>query len=184
MSALFNKNAPIVMADLMRDFGLSSVQAAGLLGNIGRECGGFTDMVEDKGSGRGMCQWSGPRAREFEAFCRKLGKTIHDLDANYAFLKHELSGAYASCVRALKAQRTLQGATKSFMDTFERPGIPALNDRIRWANLALAAYEQQHGIKHAAAGPHPIHTAAYHEALAAHHTALARHHSKHGGHHG
>jgi hypothetical protein len=184
MTALFNRDAPIVMADLMRDFGLTSVQAAGILGNIGRECGGFTDMVEDRGSGRGMCQWSSTRGAAFLSWCKKLGKPISDLDANYTFLRHELQSTERGAILAVKRQKTIAGATKAFMDVFERPGVPALSDRVRWANLALAAYEQAHGIKHAAAGPHPIHTPAYHEALAAHHATLARHHTKTGGHHG
>lgn len=177
-SALFNTDAPRVMDWLKRDFGLTTTQAAGILGNIGRECGGFTDMVEDHGSGRGMCQWSGPRARQFEAFCKKRGASIHDLAANYGFLHLELSGAYAYCITALKRQATLSGATSSFMKTFEKPGIPALADRIRWGQLALAAHDRVHGTTHEAAEPvrASAHKLRQHRRLAAYHGALAHHH--------
>lgn len=159
MSALFDKNAPVVMANLMRDFGLSSVQAAGLLGNIGRECGGFAMMVEvGGGSGRGMCQWSGPRAHEFETWCRRLGKPITDLEANYSFLKHELETTQVASIKVVKRARTVEGATKAFMDVFERPGVPALADRVRWARQALAAYEKQH----TTAASHPIKKRGHH----------------------
>jgi hypothetical protein len=39
---LFQSKAPRIMHDLMHDLSLTTVQAAGILGNIGHECAGFT----------------------------------------------------------------------------------------------------------------------------------------------
>ena len=58
--ALFRLKAPHIMAQLQSDFDLSYTQAAGIMGNIGYECGGFHQLheigqPEDKG-GYGWAQ--------------------------------------------------------------------------------------------------------------------------------
>ena len=52
---------------LMRDLGLTDLQAAGLLGNLGHESGGFRQLQEvapavaGSRGGWGLAQWTGPR---------------------------------------------------------------------------------------------------------------------------
>jgi hypothetical protein len=63
---LFQSKAPRIMHDPVRDLSLTTVQAAGILGNIGHECAGFTLLQEQKPirggrGGWGWCQWTGPR---------------------------------------------------------------------------------------------------------------------------
>lgn len=130
---------------LMHDFGLSAPQAAGVLGNIGRESGGGRWLTErGSGSGRGLCQWTGPRARSFEAWCAHHGVSSGSLDGNYGYLKFELSGAYAACIAKLKRCATLEAAVPSFCNSFERPSIPAMSDRVHWGRSALAAFSPGH----------------------------------------
>lgn len=130
---------------LMHDFGLNSAQAAGILGNIGRESGGGRQLRErGGGSGRGLCQWTGPRARSFEAWCAHHGVSSASLDGNYGYLKFELSGAYAPCVAKLKRCGTLESAVSSFCTSFEKPSIPAMSDRVHWGRSALAAFSPSH----------------------------------------
>ena len=67
--ALFRLKAPHIMAQLQSDFDLNEIQAAGIMGNIGYECGGFHQLheigqPEDKG-GYGWAQWTGPRRLSF-----------------------------------------------------------------------------------------------------------------------
>lgn len=144
---------------LMRDLGLTDVQAAAVWGNLAHESGGLVQFQE-KGhrSGRGgwgLAQWTGPRRRAMEAWCRQHGKSPSDFEANYGYLIVELMGVERAAVSALKQHHDISGATNSFMRTFERPGVPALASRVKWANLALNAIKKAHVIVSAAA-PVPV----------------------------
>lgn len=130
---------------LMHDLGLSALQAAGLLGNLGHESGGFQALQERrpavKGSrgGWGLAQWTGPRRRAMEAWCRTMGLDPADPEANYGYLCEELRGSEAAALVALRRTATLEAATETFCRLFERPGIVALDSRLAWARRALAA---------------------------------------------
>ncbi len=145
---VFEQKAPIFMSWLIRDFHFTPEQAAGIVGNIGHESGGFTQLREiGKPSGRGgygYCQWTGPRAHTFLNYCH-----AHKLDwrsdlGNYYYLKDELSKQYAYLLAHLKETDSVAGATECFERYYERAGIPAMSSRIQWANLALAAYHGVH----------------------------------------
>lgn len=61
-----------LMGDLSRDLGLTSYQAAGIVGNFSVETGGFRHQQElnptvaGSRGGYGMAQWTGPRRRALE----------------------------------------------------------------------------------------------------------------------
>lgn len=130
---------------LMRDLGLTELQAAGLLGNLGHESGGFQTLQERrpvvKGSrgGWGLAQWTGTRRRAMEAWCRTRQVDPADPEANYGYLCAELRGSEAAALLALKRTATLESATETFCTLFERPGIVALDSRLAWSRRALAA---------------------------------------------
>lgn len=142
----FREWAPRMVADLMRDFGFSDFQAAGIVGNGGHESGGFEQMQELRptvaGSrgGLGVFQWTGPRRREFEAWLKRKGWNAHQYEANYSFLFRELIGPEKKTVPAVKAAKTLAEATETFCRVFERPGIVHAAGRLWWAQQALALY--------------------------------------------
>ncbi len=145
--SVFEPLAVQYMAKLIADFGLTDFQAAGVVGNGGTESGGFTQIQEiGPTSGRGGLghfQWTGPRRRDFEAWlARNADKNWQPdtFDANYSMLYRELVGPESHAIPALKAARTLEQATEAFMNKFERPGVPHLENRISWARKALAAY--------------------------------------------
>lgn len=124
-------------SDLMRDFGLASHQAAGVVGNLDHETGGFKFMQEIKpvvpGSrgGYGFAQWTGSRRRDFEAWAAARGLELSSYAANYGFLKHELTNTYEKrVIPKLRAARTVEEATRIFSETFLRPGIPHMASRI------------------------------------------------------
>lgn len=126
-----------LLADLQRDFGLTRPQAAGIVGNCDHETGGFKFMQEIKpvvpGSrgGYGICQWTGPRRRAFEAWAAKMGLSLQSYAANYGFLKHELTSTSESrVIPKLKAVSTAEDAASVFSRTFLRPGIPHMASRI------------------------------------------------------
>lgn len=138
---------------LMQDFGLTTVQAAGILGNLGHESGGFKFMQEIKpaipGSrgGYGIAQWTGPRRVKFEAYCKRNGLDPASDAANYAYLFVELTGDEAAAITALKKATTLDAATDAFCRAFERPGVVNLPSRMTWANKAFAAIKAAPAVK-------------------------------------
>jgi tail lysozyme len=146
---LFRQKAPGIMRDLIHDLGLSATQAAGILGNIGWECGGFKQLQEQNPvmggrGGLGWCQWTATRRTEFEEWLSRNGFNYQNDAANYGFLLNELRGSQAASVRAVRQTPNLENATSEFMRVFERPAAPYahLEDRIGLAKLALQEYER------------------------------------------
>ena len=142
---LFREKAPGIMRKLIDEFGFTEVQAAGILGNIGHECVGFTQMQEihPLGGGRGgfgWCQWTGARRRNFEGFCRDSNLEPTSDEGNYGFLAHELKTTEGRALRALKASATIEAAVHAFLERFERAGIAHEDSRLRWAGRALEAF--------------------------------------------
>ena len=117
---LFAQKAPALMLKLQADFGLSVEETAAVLGNLGHECGGFRQLQElvptvpGSRGGYGWAQWTGPRRRQFEAYCRRNGFQPHSDLANYGFLFVELRGPEKQALAALKAARGLRGKVVAF----------------------------------------------------------------------
>lgn len=143
--ATFVEKAPVIMRALIADFGFKDFQAAGILGNFGRETGGFTLFQErhptsGKG-GIGWAQWTGDRRTNFENFCSANSFDPHSDKGNYAFLKHEMINTpEKKVVPKLKQTQTINDATEKFMTIYERPGVLALAERRTWAQRALSAF--------------------------------------------
>ncbi len=140
----FEEKAPKVMSALMKQFKLKDFQAAGVLGNLGHESGGFVYLHEigqpEGEGGYGWGQWTGPRRVEFLNWCaaNKLGWETDA--ANLGYLIHELSGEYRSTISALLKCTSLSGAVLAFERHYERAGIPAIGERVIWGHRALNAY--------------------------------------------
>ncbi len=140
--------APIWVRDLAKEFGLTLEQAAGLVGNFGFESNGFQTLQEiSPVSGRGGLgppQWTGPRRRAFEAWCRTRGLKTDSEEGSYGFIVAELRGAYRFTITALKRCQTIEQAVWSVGQTYERPGgtneahLPGYAGRLQWAQRALA----------------------------------------------
>jgi hypothetical protein len=148
---LFRQKAPVVMRRLMHDVNVSEVQAAGMLGNIGWECGGFKALQEVKPvmggpGGLGWCQWTAARRTSFVAWLRDngWGENYRDDEANYGYLLYELRGPQRSSLSAVKGTSRVDAATKTFMDIFERPNAKyaALDNRVNLATMALQEYRR------------------------------------------
>jgi hypothetical protein len=141
---LYRQKAPVIMRNLMNDLGLTDIQAAGIVGNIGWECGGFRLLQEQKPlkggrGGLGWCQWTASRRVEFERWLARRRADYRDDDANYAFLLTELRGSHRASLDVLRRMHSIEAATKGFMDAFERPAakFAHLGDRVGLAKLAL-----------------------------------------------
>ena len=129
--------------DLKTDFGLSDVQAAALVGNLVVETGNFKTLQEVnptvKGSrgGYGIAQWTGPRRVAYESWAKQNKLPIDSYEANYGFLKEELTNKQAGTIESigintisrLKGIETLDDASFLVQDYFLRPGIPHQDKR-------------------------------------------------------
>jgi hypothetical protein len=149
-AAYFRAKAPAIMAQLIRDFPITPMDAAAILGNLGHESAGFTKLQEMKptvaGSrgGYGWAQWTGPRRRAYEAYCKRTGKDPAGDEANYAYLFLELKGIEGSekvaIAKTVKAE-DLEAKVVAFEKAFLRAGVKHYDSRKRWAKIALEAWQ-------------------------------------------
>jgi len=134
-----------LMTDLVRDYGLTKNQAAGVVGNLAHESGGFNTLQEIKpmvaGSrgGYGYAQWTGPRRRNFEKYVKDNRLDPTSYEANYGFLKHEITNDpyERSQFMKVKKAKTANEAAKIVSNNYLRPGIPHMESRLSWTKKAL-----------------------------------------------
>lgn len=143
----FKKKAPGVMKLLMRDFDISALDAAAIVGNLGHESNGFMTLQEIKplvpGSrgGWGWAQWTGPRRTAFEAWCERKGFDPSSDVANYSFLFRELkSWQYKKATTNIQDQDTLRKKMVSFEADYLKAGVKHYDSRYAWAQRAFTAY--------------------------------------------
>lgn len=142
----YGKWSVIFIDRLMKDFDIGLYDAVAIVGNAGHESGGFKQLQELKplvaGSkgGYGIMQWTGPRRREYEAYCSRNKLDPADMDTNYKFLFVELKGPEGRVLEKMKYATTLDDKVEVFSKTFLRPGIPHMDSRKVWAKRALSAY--------------------------------------------
>jgi Phage tail lysozyme len=147
--ALFASTSVKVMQALIARYRFADFQAAGFLGNIGVECNGFRTLQEIKpvvaGSkgGYGWCQWTGPRRRDFFAWCQQHGVNPSSYEANLGFLFNELDTDYARVITALRRTRTVEDATDAVCRIYLAPGNPHLEARVAYARRALQIFRGQ-----------------------------------------
>ena len=143
-NGIFRTKAPGVISSLMARYGLTSFQAAGIVGNLGHECCGFTQLHEVNQpaglGGYGWGQWTGPRRASFFAWTKANGLDWTSDAANIGYLFHELDGPYNGTIERLKNTHSLKEATTVFEQLYEGAGVPALDSRIVWARIAFSAY--------------------------------------------
>jgi hypothetical protein len=130
---------------LMKDLNLSRMQACGIWGNIGGETGGLKYLQElhpvvagSKG-GEGWKQWTGPRRRAYDQFCKTHGYSPESDEANISYVIWEGQNTESHAINQLRRTTTLDAATETYMKLDLRPGAPHLQGRIDWAKKAYAA---------------------------------------------
>lgn len=152
MYDFFNQWVRVFVPRLMKDFNLDLLSACAVFGNAGHESNGFKTLQELKplvpGSrgGYGIMQWTGPRRRDYEAYCKRNNLSPADMESNYKFLFVELKGPEGRVLPKLKAAKGLEAKVEVFMKTFLRPGIPHLDSRIIWAKRAYEAVQDANAL--------------------------------------
>ena len=134
--------------DLQKELGLTPEQAAGLVGNLEYETGRFKFMqeieplVEGSEGGFGFAQWTGPRRDAFEAWAKNQGLDPSSYEANKGYLIKEMTerddiiqGMGIESLEKLRQAETAQEAAEIVSNEYLRPGIPNIDNRIRFANI-------------------------------------------------
>jgi hypothetical protein len=145
MGKTFDQKAPFIMRRLLDDFPIfRDFHAAAILGNIGRETGGFTLMQEVRPKagrgGLGWLQWTGDRRVDFETFCSPPNPSTSTDEGNYSFMKFEMLGKEKAARHVFEVTTNLDDATQVFMSKYERPGVQALEERKTFARRALSLF--------------------------------------------
>ena len=130
-----------LMSDLQEVFGITRAQAAGIVGNLDYETGGFKYLQElepvvpgSKG-GRGFAMWTGPRRRSFEAWSKENNLDPDSYEASFGFLVHEVQNtSEGRFMEALEKTTTPEEAARVFSNKYLRPGKPNINKRISSSN--------------------------------------------------
>lgn len=130
-----------LIQDLQSSLGVSKPVAAGIVGNLAHESGGFKDLQEknpivpgSKG-GYGFAQWTGDRRKSFEGWAANNNLSPDSYEANAGYLIHELTNTPEKRVlNDLQDVQSAEDAARIFSDKFLRPGIPHTESRLKWAN--------------------------------------------------
>ena len=112
--------AEYVNASLMQDFGFKRHQAAGIVGNLAQESGQFHTLAEINGTCFGYSQWCGSRKSEFFEYAKNNGGK-QSVEANYGFLRLEMSRDYPDMIERIKGTETVSASAAIFMREFLRP---------------------------------------------------------------
>lgn len=143
---IFKRKAPWVMSLLMQDFPIGLEDAAAIVGNLGHESNGLQAInevnptVPGSRGGYGWPQWTGPRRRDFEAYCARNGLNMASDVAQYKYLFVELTTTEKRAIPAVVAANGLRNKVEAFEQAFERAGVKHYESREKWAERALEAY--------------------------------------------
>lgn len=130
---------------LMKDLNLTRTQACGIWGNIGGETGGLkylqelNPVVAGSKGGEGWKQWTGPRRRAYDLFCKTHNYDPTADEANYSYVVWEGQNSESHAINQLRRTSDLVAATETYMKLDLRPGVPHLQGRVDWAKKAYAA---------------------------------------------
>ena len=130
-----------LMTELQEVFGITKAQAAGIVGNLDYETGGFKYLQElepvvpgSKG-GRGFAMWTGSRRKSFEAWSKENNLDPDSYEASFGFLVHEIQNtSEGRFMEALEKTTTPEEAARVFSNQYLRPGKPNINRRISTSN--------------------------------------------------
>jgi hypothetical protein len=143
----FNEKSRDVMSGLMGKFGLTRQQAAGIVGNLGEESGGFKQYHEAgqaaRRGGVGWAQWTNsggnPRRAKFEAWTKAHGLDPRSDEASYRYLT-EGDPQFPKALAAVKRESTVRGSMVAFERSFEGARIKAYGTRMHYAERAFDSY--------------------------------------------
>lgn len=126
--------------------GLTSYQAAGIVGNLDQESGVDPMAVQNGGPGRGIAQWSVGGRWDTDSndnavwYAAKQGQSVHSLQLQLDFIWYELTTFPGYGLAKLKATKNVTDATVAFETDFEGCGTCNESGRVAYAKAVLAAF--------------------------------------------
>ncbi|MGF7002648.1 hypothetical protein M2145_002617 [Lachnospiraceae bacterium PF1-21] len=142
--------------NFLRGKGFSPESAAGIMGNLRQESGLDPKCYQHGGGpGRGIAQWTvgSNRFQNLESRAASMGTTWDTIEPQLEHLYFELNGGEATTVFilnrdygglvGLKSMTDVNQATLAFEKAFERAGIPAMENRYKYANEYYNRYKNQ-----------------------------------------
>lgn len=115
-----NRRVNYIMDKLVNEVGLSPHQAAGLVGNLIYEAGGWLDENATNGDHIGIAQWGPTRQRDYEKL--NPGKKLKDasFEEQVDFLMHEITkGGHKRAVKKLKETDNIFAASDTALGYYE-----------------------------------------------------------------
>jgi lysophospholipase L1-like esterase len=122
----------------LKNKGLTTSQAAGVIGNLQTESNLDPNAVGDNGTSYGIAQWHLSRFDNLKNWSKKNGLKWNSLDAQMQFLWWELNNTETSALSKLKLTNDPKDAAYIFAKYFERPAQIS-NQR---KNNAVAVYDE------------------------------------------
>jgi hypothetical protein len=123
--------------------GLTSFQAAGIVGNLDQESGASPTAVQGGGPGRGIAQWSAGGRWDTDsndnavAYASQHGQSVWALQLQLDFIWYELTTFSGYGLSALKGSSNITDATIAFQTDFEGCGTCLQSQRIAYAQAIL-----------------------------------------------
>ena len=140
--------------DLKSQFCMTTEQAAGFVGNLWHETGGFKFMQElkptIKGSRGGLAfaQWTGDRRDDFENLLKELGDLpAGSYEGNWAMISEEFDTTEKSALNKILNTDSVVEAAKATSNHYLRPGKPQLNKRVSAAEDIYKRYNEDRSLK-------------------------------------
>lgn len=125
--------------DFFVEQGFSTIQAAGIIGNLDQESGVNPTSVQSDGPGRGIAQWSvGGRWDTENTFAASINEDPWSLDAQLRFIMNEFSRGYG--YEQVKDATTIDDATLAFEVNYEVCGTCNTAARESFAQTAYDNY--------------------------------------------
>lgn len=109
--------------------GLDPQAAAGVMGNLQQE-----SSMDPAAPGGGLAQWIGARQQALDQYAAQNGLSPNSLDAQLGYLMTELKSGQYGNINTLNSEPTPTAAADYFEQTFEKAGVPMMQNREAYAN--------------------------------------------------
>jgi hypothetical protein len=126
-------NAAKYAYDYLQRQGLSSADAAAIVGNLIQESGVNPNAYNAKEGAHGIAQWRNERFVALQKFAASQGKPWTDLDVQLDFILHELSTTQKRAWNAMQNATSISDKAAIFDSKYERSNGRDVNKRIGYA---------------------------------------------------
>lgn len=124
---------PSVVYQFLKKCGYNAVAACGIMGNIQQESG-FNTGADDGVEAFGLCQWTAGRQQALKDLANSTSRSPLDAGVQLDYLWQELQDYEDLLPSALNSYSSAGEAAEKFEVTFERAGVPMMENRISYAN--------------------------------------------------